>query len=62
MLYTQKNGLCVSCYLAAILALYMHQFCVTGPFKYRCMLKNDQSDAYGSRAYTLLIFLTSQNS
>ena len=36
MLYMNKTGLCVSCYLAAILALYMHQFCVTGHFKYRC--------------------------
>ena len=32
MLYMQKTGLCVSCYLA----LYMHKFCVAGPFKYRC--------------------------
>ena len=36
MLYMQKTGLCVSCYLAVILTLYKHQFCVTGPFKYRC--------------------------
>jgi len=36
MLYMQKIGLCVSCYLAAILALYMHQLCVIGPFKYKC--------------------------
>ena len=40
MLYMQKTGLCVSCYLAVILALYMHQLCVTGPFKYRCYDKN----------------------
>jgi len=36
ILYMQKTSLCVSCYLGAILALYMHQFYVTGPFRYRC--------------------------
>jgi len=28
----QKTNLCVSYYLAAILALYMHQFCVARTF------------------------------
>jgi len=35
MLYVQKTGLCVSCYLVAILALYMHDFYVAGPFNYK---------------------------
>ena len=40
MLYMQKTGFCVSCYLDAILALYMHQLCVAGPFKYRCYVED----------------------
>jgi len=31
---------CVSCYLASILALYMHKLCVARPFKYRCYVED----------------------
>ena len=60
MLYMQKTGLCVSCYLGAILALYMHQFYVTGPFKYKCYDEEwSKWCLWFKSIYTLLIFLTS---
>ena len=60
MLYMQKT----SCVCLVILLLYLLCICIHSVLQdlssTGAMMKNNQSDVYGSRAYTLLKFLTSQ--
>ena len=61
VVYAENQFVCLVILLLYLLCIYIN-FVLQDLSSTGAMMKNNQSDAYGSRGYTLLKFLTSQNS